>query len=436
MKTFARMRNAYRLSGVARAALTLVCLVGLGSCASGQTGKALVTETHLPNGLTVLTKEFHAVPVVCTYVWYHVGSRDEVPGITGVWHQLEHMMFKGTKKEFPQPGYIDLLVGRHGGGNNAFTNTDYTAYYLLLPSDQLDLALRIEADRMTEAAIDPKQLTAEKRVVLSELDMDNNDNASFLYDNTRATAYQYHPYHYPVIGTRWDVEHFTRDQVYHYYRLHYAPNNATLVIVGDFETPKLLARIRQLWIACSPPIWTKSRSTRKPQRGERRIIVRRAGAVTYLECMYHIPAATHPDLAPLTVLATALSGGRSSRLYRALVEHQLATAVNVSANQGKDPEVFDISVTERTGVAPDAVKKAMLAEIARVQQEPLSANELQEGYDQARADFVYAQDSLEQQASRLGFYETITGDWQISIASSIRSTRSRRATCAASRRPT
>src|SRR5262249_40047734 len=130
----------------------------------GQAAGSGVVETKLPNGLTVLTKEIHAAPVVCTYVWYRVGSRNETPGLTGVSHQLEHMMFKGTKTLFPQPGYIDLLVGRHGGENNAETGADTTSYYLFMPSDQLDLALRIEADRMTQAAIDPKQLTAEKTV--------------------------------------------------------------------------------------------------------------------------------------------------------------------------------------------------------------------------------------------------------------------------------
>src|SRR5262249_42150346 len=251
---------------------------------------------------------------VCTYVWYRVGSRNETPGLTGVSHQLEHMMFKGTKKLFPQPGYIDLLVGRHGGENNAETGADTTSYYLFMPSDQLDLALRIEADRMTQAAIHPKQLTAEKTVVLSELEGNENDNASFLYDNTRATAYQYHPYHYPVIGTKWDVQHFTRAQVYHYYRAHYAPNNAVLVVVGDFHADRVLARIRDLWrdarraVTPHPPI-----TGEPPQRGERRVMVRRAGATAYLQMEYHIPAATHKDLPALSVLATILTSGRSSR---------------------------------------------------------------------------------------------------------------------------
>src|SRR5690349_20195518 len=175
-------------------------LCGLGAARS-DTANGGIQETKLPNGLVVLTKEVHAAPVVCTYVWYRVGSRNEVAGITGVSHQLEHMLFKGTKKEFPNPGYIDLLIGRYGGVNNASTTTDTTSYYLLIPADQLDLALRIEADRMTDAAISADQLKAENRVVLSELEGDENDNAYYLYEALRAAAYRYHPYHYPIIGT-------------------------------------------------------------------------------------------------------------------------------------------------------------------------------------------------------------------------------------------
>jgi len=401
-----------------------LCLLGLlvwvFLSALSRTGAAAQTatyggirETRLPDGLTVLTKEVHAAPVVCTYVWYRVGSRNEEPPLTGISHQLEHMMFKGTKKQFPNPGYIDLLVGRYGGENNAQTDTDTTSYYLLLPADQLDLALKIEADRMTQAAIDPNQLTAEKRVVLSELEGDENDNAFFLYENTRAAAFQYHPYHYPVIGTKFDVLNFTRPEVYDYYHDHYAPNNAVLVLVGDFNTDQTLARVRQLWSGVAPhAIARHIIDPEPPQRGERRVVVSRAGATAYLEMMHHIPAATSPDLPALAVLATALSSGRSSRLYRALVETQLATDVGASANMGVDPEVFDISVSARAGVTPDAIEKPLLAEIARLQSQPLSAQELQKAKNQTRADFVFSQDSVQEQAAQVGYFECKTGDWR------------------------
>lgn len=392
-------------------ALALCVTTGAGSAFAAQT-EGGVTETRLPNGLRVLTKEVHSAPVVCTYVWYRVGSRNETPPVTGVSHQLEHMLFKGTKKLL-KPGDIDILIGRHGGENNASTDTDATCYYFLLPADQLDIALRIEADRMTNAAIDPKQLDAEKTVVLSELEGDENDNSYFLYENVRAAAYRYHPYHYPVIGTKWDVKHFTRTAVYDYYRKFYAPNNATLVLVGDFDTTKVLARVRELWKDVQPSHVPNPPLDPEPeQRGERRVVVRRAGNTAYLEGMWHIPAATHADLPALTVLATALTSGRSSLLYKALVETQLAASVSASANQGVAPEVFDISASVRSGVEASQVEKALRAELARVQSEKLDDRALQKAKNQTRASFLFAQDSVLAQASRLGFYQTVTGDWR------------------------
>jgi zinc protease len=393
--------------------IAVVVILSASLCAKcDETNEGSIRETRLPNGLVVLTKEVHAAPVVCTYVWYRVGSRNETPGLTGISHQLEHMMFKGTKKAFPDPGYIDVLIGRHGGENNAETTADTTSYYLLLPSDQLDLALRIEADRMTQAAVAPSQLKAENTVVLSELEGDENDNAYFLYEALRAAAFQYHPYHYPVIGTKWDVQHFTRTQVYDFYRTHYAPNNAALVIVGDFDTSKILARVRQLWADVrSAEVPHPALNPEPPQRGERRVTVRRAGTNVYLDMSFHIPRATNPDLFPLDVVSTVLASGRSSRLYRALVEAQLATSVAADSNDGIDPELFDITVAVRPGVAPKAIEKVLLAELDRLQKEPLTDHELQKAKNQTRSGFVFGQESVLTQAERIGFFQMVFGDW-------------------------
>lgn len=394
--------------------LLLGALPGAGEASQRTTEDVVsaVTQVVLPDGLQVLLKEVHAAPVVCTYVWYRVGSRNEVKPITGISHQIEHMMFKGTVKEFPTPGYIDLLVGRFGGENNAETDTDTTSYYLLLPADQLDLALRIEADRMENAAMDAHQLTAENRVVLSELEGDENDNSYFLYENLRAAAYRWSPYHFPVIGTRFDVVHLTRAEVYSYYRDHYAPNNATLVVVGDFSTATVLARIRALWATVPRrPITTHPIDPEPPQRGERRVLVRRAGTNSYLDVAYHIPACRDPDLPSLTVLATALATGHSSRLYRALVETQLATDVQATASTGVDPELFEIDTTIAAGGAPNRTEPALLAEIARVASSGLESHELQQAKNETRAQLIFGQDSVEDLASRLGYYQSVFGSW-------------------------
>ena len=371
-----------------------------------------VVETTLPDGLKVLTMESHAAPVVCTYVFYRVGSRNETPGITGVSHQLEHMLFKGTRKLFPTPGYIDRLIGRHGGVNNAETTADYTDYYLLIPTGQLDLALRIEADRMTQAAIDPAQLTAEKRVVLSELEGGENQNSEYLYDNMRATAFQLHPYHYPVIGSKWDVKHFTREQVYDYYASHYCPNNATLVVVGDFKTSELIARIRELWKDVkSHPVPTVSIAPEPKQHGERKIVVRRAGTTSYVDVGYHIPAAGDPDLPALDVLATLLSSGRSSFLYRALVEKELAASVAAGANESVDPDLFELAITASAGVDPSKIEEPLFRAIDNLKQYPLDPHELQKAKNLTRAAFVFASEGVQAQAQRLGVFQTETGSW-------------------------
>lgn len=407
------MNCLWHLRTALLAMIGLVCLSMSHIACADPTQTGSVIETHLPNGLIVLTKEIHTAPVVCTYVWYRVGSRNETPGLTGISHQIEHMMFKGTKQKFPNPGYIDLLIGRHGGVNNAETTNDYTDYYLLIPSDQLDLALRIEADRMTEAAMDPQQLIAEKRVVLSELEGDENQNADYLYNNMRATAFQFHPYHFPVIGTKWDVEHFTRDQVYSYYRAHYCPNNATLVIVGDFDTSQTLARVRQLWREVMPhPVPNPPIDPEPKQLGERRIEVHRAGNTTYLDLCFHIPAANSPDLPALDVLANLLANGRSSRLYQALVEKQLATEVSANANDGRDPELFEILTTVQNEVSSQQVEHALLAELEKIQKDIPDEHELQKAKNQTHAEFIYAQDSVQSQAARLGFFQTEMDDWR------------------------
>ncbi len=372
-----------------------------------------VRETHLPNGLTVLTLENHASPVTCTYVYYRVGAKNEVPGITGVSHQLEHMMFKGTKSKYPHPGYIDLLIGRHGGVNNAETTADYTDYYLLIPSDQLDLALQIEADRMTQAAIDPAQLTAEKRVVLSELEGDENQNSAYLYEHMRASAYEYHPYHYPVIGTKFDVNHYTREQVYNYYRKHYCPNNATLVIVGDFKTEATLKRVKELWKDVLPQKLDTTPLNPEPvQRGERRLTIRRAGSTSYVDLAYHIPAASSTDLPALDVLSTLLTTGRSSILYRALVESRLATSVSSGANYGMDPELFEIMATAAETVKPAAVEKALIAEIEKVKKQAVSAHDLQKARNLTRASFVFGSEGVQALANRLGYFHTVFGTYK------------------------
>src|SRR6266404_8783718 len=200
-----------------------------------------VKRTRLPNGLTILTKEVHTHPIVATMIWYRVGSRNEELGQTGKSHFLEHMLFKGTERF--KKGQIDLLTHKNGGGNNAFTSHDFTAYYFNFASDRWEIALDIEADRMVNCAFDPDEFEAEKKVVIEELKTGLDSPWGLLLQEVEASAHKVHPYRNPIVGWLQDVEQATVEQQQAYYRRFYHPNNATLVIAGDFNTQDVLKNV-------------------------------------------------------------------------------------------------------------------------------------------------------------------------------------------------
>src|SRR5213083_2625618 len=204
-----------------------------------------VRRTVLDNGLVVLTKEIHTSPIVTSMIWYRVGSRNEGLGQTGKSHFLEHMLFKGTDRF--KKGEIDLLTLKNGGGNNAFTSHDFTAYYFNFASDRWDIALDIEADRMVNCVFAPEEFEAEKKVVIEELLMGLDSPWGLLLQDVDATAYKVHPYRNPIVGWLQDVERATAEQQQAYYRRYYQPNNAVLVLAGDFETDRVLARVSKLF---------------------------------------------------------------------------------------------------------------------------------------------------------------------------------------------
>ena len=294
-------------------------------------------RTVLPNGLVVLLREVHTAPVATFWAWYRVGSRNEVPGITGISHWVEHMLFKGTptlgKGEFPR------LVNRHGGTWNGFTWKDFTAYFETLPAEHVDLGIRIESDRMVNTLFEPEEVESERTVIVSEREGAENNPEYALYEEVESAAYRVHAYRHAVIGYKSDLWAITRDDLYHHYRTFYAPNNAVVVAVGDFDSADLLARITDAFgsipAAAAPPA---VRSVEPPQEGERRVVVRRpGGAVPIVQMGFHVPAVTSPDFFPLLLVDGVLSGfkgpgvfggealgARSSRLYRALVERELA----------------------------------------------------------------------------------------------------------------
>jgi zinc protease len=377
---------------------------------SGASLTAGIRETVLPNGLRVLTKEAHSAPVVSFSVWYRVGSRNEHNGITGISHLLEHMMFKGTARY--RVGEIARTLFLNGASFNASTYYDWTNYYETLAADRLELAMHIEADRMAHSRIDKRDLDAEMTVVRSELEGGENDPETLLRRAVTAVAFEAHPYRWPIIGWRSDVEQMPRDAVHRHYKTYYGPNNATVVIVGDFVTAKALALVRKHFgtlkrIPSPPPVYT----TEPPQRGERRVQVKQAGALPIVMVAYKVPAAKSPDFYALDVLGTVLGEGRASRLYQGLVVRELASGVEAGAPSLRDPSLFVITATGRPGVAADKLEAALLAEIDRVVAEPVMPGELARAQRQIAASFAYQMDSVTAQAREIGYWAMVD-DWR------------------------
>jgi zinc protease len=372
-------------------------------------------RTVLSNGLVVLLREVHAAPVATFWIWYRVGSRNEVPGITGISHWVEHMLFKGTptltKGEFPR------LINRHGGSWNGFTWKDFTAYFETLPAEHLGLGIRIESDRMCNTLFEPEEVASERTVIISEREGAENNPEYALYEEVEAAAYRVHTYRHAVIGYKSDLLAITMDDLVRHYRTYYAPNNAVVVAVGDFNSEAVLRDIREAFEPIPPgPPPPPVRSVEPPQEGERRVTVRRpGGAVPQLQMAFHGPAASDPDFFPVLLLDGVLSGfkgpgvfggepigTRSSRLYRALVEQQLTVDVGSSFRPTLDPSLFEIGATLRPGIAPERVEAAVLAELRRLREETIGTEELEKVHKQARAQWVYAADGVSRQAVLLG----------------------------------
>ena len=384
------------------------------------TSKASPTQiTTLPNGLTILTRELHGAPIATFWVWYGVGARNETPGVTGISHWVEHMLFKATPKL--GAGEIFRLVNKNGGTLNGFTSLDYTAYYETLPADRLDLAIGIEADRMVNARFDLDEVASERTVIISEKQGGENYPTTHLRETTVGAAFRIHPYRQGVIGYLSDLQAITRDVLYHHYRTFYAPNNATVVAVGDFRTEEVVARIEAAFggIARGGTIPTV-RSVEPAQEGERRVIVRRPGPLPHFLTAYHAPAVGSPDVFPLMVLDAILSGagamgmsgggaslGRSSRLYRALVETELASSASSGFGLMRDPYLFSLSAGLRPDVAIEEVERVAFAEIDRLRDELPSDEEMARALKGLRAQFAYASEGVTSIAYWLGSLGTI-----------------------------
>jgi zinc protease len=373
-----------------------------------------VTEKVFPNGLKVLLKEEHKAPVATFQIWYRVGSRNECLGKTGLSHMLEHMMFKGTKKYGPKT--FSQTVQRNGGNDNAFTSHDYTAYFETFAADRIGISLDLESDRMQNLLIEPKEFSSERDVVKEERRMRTEDDpVTAMVEQMMTVAFSAHPYQWPVIGWMADISNFTRDDLASHYRTYYVPNNATIVVVGDFDTKTLLSQIEKYFGAIPRGPETPRVGAVEPKHlGERRVIVRRQAELPAVFAGFNTPTVKHEDSYPLEVLQGILSSGKSSRLYRSLVyEKQIALYAggdydNISA----DPNLFYVYAGVMPGKTPEEVEAALFAEIDRFKNEPVTDDELQKAKNQIEAAFIMGRDSNFNQAMQLGQFESIAS-WRL-----------------------
>ncbi len=394
---------------------TVALLIVLMCCSSVSFGQPLnVTEKILPNGLKILLKENHKSPVVTVQIWYKVGSRNERLGTTGMSHLLEHMMFKGTKKYGPKT--FSQTVMRNGGNDNAFTGKDYTAYFENFAADRIGISLDLESDRMQNLLIDPKEFLSEREVVKEERRMRTDDDpTSTMVEEMTAAAFIAHPYEWPVIGWMADINSITRDELFAHYRAYYAPNNATLVVAGDFDSKTLQPQIEKYFgrIPRGPAV-PKVGAVEPKQLGERRIIVKKQAELPAIFAGYHAPDIKDKDTYALEVLQGILSSGKSSRLYKSLVyEKQVALyAGGDYDNIANDPNLFYVYAGVMPGKTTDEVEKALYVEIEKLKTVPVADEELQKAKNQIEAGFIMGQDSVFYQAMLLGQFETVAS-WKL-----------------------
>ena len=371
-----------------------------------------IHEYTLKNGLTLLVLPDHSLPIISYQVWYRVGSRNERPGITGISHLLEHMMFKGSKKYGPEEHA--RLVNANGGELNAFTTEDVTSYFENLPAEKLELAIELEAEREANLAITPENLRSETEVVKEERRMRvDNSNFGRLLEQLAALAFQQHPYHWPTIGWMSDLDHITLEDCVTYYKTYYSPNNTTVVLVGDVDPDETYKLVRKHYrkLPVGPPI-DRNIPQEEEQKGERRAIFYKPTQLPWIGIAYHVPEETHEDAFVLDVIENILSSGKSSRIYRDLVyDKELSLFAFSAADLRIDPGLFYVIAGDiKPGHTPAEVEAAIKEEVKALAEEPVSDHELQKAKNQLEADFIFGLQRDYGKGRQIAMSRILTGD--------------------------
>ncbi|HYP05066.1 MAG TPA: pitrilysin family protein [Bryobacteraceae bacterium] len=367
----------------------------------------------LANGMKVIVEEDHDIPNVAMYLFYQVGSRNERPGITGISHFFEHMMFNGAKKYGPKQ--FDVEMEKAGGSNNAYTARDVTVYTDWFPRTALRLMFDMEADRIQYLSFDPKIIESERGVVASErLTRTDNNNFGLIYEQLNAAAYTAHPYGWPVVGWPSDIQAWSMEDLKAHFKMGYAPNNCLMVVVGDVsfdEVQKLAKEFMEPIPRQQPP--PAVRTVEPPQLGERRVSVVKRSELPYQLVSWHVPKASHADIPALQVLSAVLSEGRSSRLYSRMVDReQLALSASAEVEQQLDPGQFLAYVRPRAGVDTAKTEKVLFEEIERVRTAEIRADELRKAKNQLLTQFYRQMKTISGRANQLGTAEIFLGSYE------------------------
>jgi len=399
---------------ISRAALLCAWVLGIaaGVSAQSEAKQFPVTTKTLKNGMKVLVQPDHSIPNVALYIFYRIGSRNEHPGTTGLSHFFEHMMFNGAKKF--GPGELDKAMEANGASNNAYTTENTTVYQDWFPRSALNLIFALEADRIQYLSFDPKKIESERGVVASERRTEiDASNSGILDEQLRATAFIAHPYQWPVVGWMSDIEHWTIEDLKHHFEMGYAPNNATMVVVGDVSADEIF-QLCEKYIepipqhAPPPPVTT----VEPVQMGERRVVVHKQAELPLLMIAYHVPQTNSPDFYALNILRTVLVQGESSRFYQRLVDKdQIALDVGITQGPAFDPTIAIVAVHPKQGVDPAKCETAIYEELDKIKKGGISDQELEKAKSIRLVEFYHQMRTINGRANTIGTYEVYFGDY-------------------------
>jgi zinc protease len=393
--------------------ILLPALLLLGIYSQAQMKADDVKTFTLKNGMKFLVIEDNSIPNANMYLFYKVGSRNEYQGITGLSHFFEHMMFNGAKKYGPK--MFDQTMEFNGGANNAYTTENVTVYTNWFPSSATEVIFDLEGDRISSLSIDPKMVESERGVVLSERSTGlENSPWEALSQQVQATAFQEHPYHWPVIGYEDDMKNWKQADLERYFKTYYAPNNCVTVISGNvkFDEVKRLAEkyIEPIPAQPAPP---KVHTVEPPQTGERRLLVQRDVSTPYINIVYKVPEAKSEDYYALSILSDILSSGKSSRLYSSLVDKkQLASEASTSYGQSFDPTLFNFYLVASENIKEADVENAVYEEIEKIKTTGITETELQKIKNQKLMEFYSQVETINGKSNNIGTYEVFFGDYK------------------------